>query len=219
MFHVKHVLLTVLIPVVSWGQSQFVLQDKSFSPNIDTNRAIFQFVEEQLRGKGFTVQEKMFFYYVQAVRLDPKGFVRDILDPFLQAFPEAVGPESRSLKEELLSTRDLGRLYFNPHLREIALEHASDLALTGNISHTDSKGRAFQQRIRNGGFTKCAAENIYTGKNEGLLAVLMLLLDIGLPSAGHRKNLLSPNFAQMSLSIRPSANGQSVYLVQIFGCR
>lgn len=219
-FHVKHFLaIFLLFPLFSWSQSQFVLQDKPFTPIIDTNRAILEFVEDQIRGKGYTLQEKMFFYYIQSVRSDPKKFHKEIVEPFLKEFPEAVGTESRSLKEDLLAARDLSRLYFNPQLRDIALEHATDLAQEGIISHIDSKGRTFQQRIRIGGFTKCAAENIYTGKNDGLLAVLMLLLDIGLPSAGHRKNILNPSFTQMSLSIRPSLKSQSVYLVQIFGCR
>ena len=46
----------------------------------------------------------------------------------------------------------------------------------------------------------------------------MLLLDVGLEPAGHRKNILNPNFGYMGLSIRPHASGQRIILVQVFGC-
>jgi uncharacterized protein YkwD len=104
-------------------------------------------------------------------------------------------------------------------LADLAFEHASDLAENNKqISHTDSRGRSFAQRMKLGGVTKCAAENIYTGKNDGLLALIMLLLDIGLETAGHRKNILGPNFANMGLSIRPHTSGKRIILVQVFGC-
>jgi uncharacterized protein YkwD len=72
--------------------------------------------------------------------------------------------------------------------------------------------------MKAGGVTKCAAENIYTGKNDGLLALIMLLLDIGLDPAGHRKNILNPGLTQMGISIRPHKSNQRIILVQIFGC-
>jgi uncharacterized protein YkwD len=72
--------------------------------------------------------------------------------------------------------------------------------------------------MKMGGVTKCAAENIYTGKNDGLLALIMLLLDIGLESAGHRKNILNPNLVNMGLSIRPRKDAEGIILVQVFGC-
>jgi uncharacterized protein YkwD len=43
-------------------------------------------------------------------------------------------------------------------------------------------------------------------------------LDIGLESAGHRKNILNPNLVNMGLSIRPRKDAEGIILVQVFGC-
>jgi hypothetical protein len=201
------------------GQSQFSLQDKKFSPAVEVDQQLLEYVNAQTQGRGLTEQEIQFFYWSNFLRLYPKRFYTDIIGAFLSSFPEAKGKEAESLKKELLSLPPLSRNRFSVQLADLALEHASDLSDNANqISHVDSKGRNFAQRMKMGGVTKCAAENIYTGKNDGLLALIMLMLDIGLESAGHRKNILNPNLVNMGLSVRPDKNGESIILVQVFGC-
>lgn len=220
MFHVKHILLLLFVlPLLVAGQSQFTLQDKRFSPTIEIDQQLLEYVNLQIKGRGLTEQEKQFFYWSNFLRLYPKRFYTDIIGAFLSSFPEAKGRESESLKKELLSLAPLSRYKFSIQLADLAHEHASDLSEHANqISHVDSKGRTFAQRMKMGGVTKCAAENIYTGKNDGLLALIMLLLDIGLESAGHRKNILNPNLVNMGLSIRPRKDAEGIILVQVFGC-
>jgi hypothetical protein len=201
------------------GQSQFILQDKKFSPAVKVDQQLLEYVNAQTKGRGLTEQEIQFFYWSNFLRLYPKRFYTDIIGVFLSSFPEAKGKEAESLKKELLSLPPLSRYRFSVQLADLAFEHASDLSDNANqISHVDSKGRNFAQRMKMGGVTKCAAENIYTGKNDGLLALIMLMLDIGLESAGHRKNILNPNLVNMGLSVRPHKNGESIILVQVFGC-
>lgn len=220
MFHVKHFLsLVLLLPLLSLGQSQFSLQDKRFTVDLPVDNVLMDFVQSQTKGRGLTEEEKQFFYWANFLRTDPGSFYSSIIIPFLVAFPEAKGKEAESLKKDLLACTPLSRYRFSYQLADLSFEQAADLAEhSTQISHTDSKGRTFAQRMKQGGVTKCAAENIYTGKNDGLLALIMLLLDIGLESAGHRKNLLSPAFGTMGLSIRPHSSGQRVILVQVFGC-
>ena len=201
------------------GQSQFILQDKKFSPAVEVDQQLLEYVNAQTKGRGLTEQEIQFFYWSNFLRLYPKRFYTEIIGGFLSSFPEAKGKEAESLKKELLSLPPLSRYRFSVQLADLAFEHASDLSDNAKqISHVDSKGRNFAQRMKMGGVTKCAAENIYTGKNDGLLALIMLMLDIGLESAGHRKNILNPNLVNMGLSVRPHKNGESIILVQVFGC-
>jgi hypothetical protein len=201
------------------AQSQFSLQDKRFTPSLSIDQDLMEYVSEQIKGKGLTDEEKRFFYWSNFLRQYPKRFNQEIIDAFLKEFPEAKGKEAESLRKELLSLSALSKYKFSDLLADLSLEHANDLSENSSqISHNDSKGRSFAQRMKLGGVTKCAAENIYTGKNDGLLALIMLLLDIGLESAGHRKNILNPSFTNMGLSIRPHQTGQSIILVQIFGC-
>lgn len=201
------------------GQSQFSLQDKKFSPSVEVDQQLLEYVNLQTKGRGLTEQEIQFFYWSNFLRLYPKRFHTAIIQSFLSSFPEAKGKEAESLKKELLSISPLSTYRFSSQLADLALEHASDLSdHATQISHVDSKGRTFPQRMKIGGVTKCAAENIYTGKNDGLLALIMLMLDIGLESAGHRKNILNPNLVNMGLSIRPRKDGEGIILVQVFGC-
>jgi hypothetical protein len=220
MFHVKHFLFILfLLPMLVAAQAQFSLQDKKFSPSVELDQQLLEYVNMQIKGRALTEQEKQFFYWSNFLRLYPKRFSSEIIGSFLSTFPEAKGREAESLKKELLSLSPLPKYNFSVQLADLALEHASDLSDNANqISHVDSKGRTFPERMKMGGVTKCAAENIYTGKNDGLLALIMLLLDIGLEPAGHRKNILNPNLVNMGLSIRPHKNGESIILVQVFGC-
>jgi len=220
MFHVKHLLLFFFfLPFGVAGQSQFSLQDKQFTPTIVVDQALMEYVSEQTKGRGLTEEEKRFFYWSNFLRQYPKRFYLEIIDAFLKEFPEAKGKEAESLRKELLSLSPLSKYKYSDLLADLSLEHANDLSENSNqISHIDSKGRSFVQRMKLGGVTKCAAENIYTGKNDGLLALIMLLLDIGLESAGHRKNILNPVFPNMGFSIRPHHTGQRIILVQVYGC-
>ena len=108
---------------------------------------------------------------------------------------------------------------FSQLARDAAKEHATDLSSSTKLSHNSSDGRSFSQRIRINGITKCAGENIYTGKEEGLLALIMLLLDIGIETAGHRKALLSPNYVQMAPAFYPHQTESRSILVQVFTCK
>lgn len=220
MFHVKHILVVLtLLPLFAAGQAQFSLQDKPFIPSVQIDQELMGYVAAQTRGRGLTEQEQQFFYWSCYLRLNPKRFSTEILQPFLSSFPEAKGKESTSLQKELNTLTPLPKFNYSALLADFALEHASDLSdHGGRLSHTDSRGRTFPQRMKIGGVTKCAAENLYTGKNDGLLALLMLLLDIGLESAGHRKNILNPSHLSMGVSIRPGSTIDRVILVQLFGC-
>ncbi len=209
----------MLFPLLAMGQSQFSLQDKRFKIDFPVDDELFDYVQSQIKGRGLTEEEMQFFYWSNFLRTNPTSFYTSVIIPFLKAFPEAKGKEAESLKKDLLALSPLSRYRFSSLLADLSFEHASDLAENSNqISHTDSKGRSFAQRMKLGGVTKCAAENIYTGKNDGLLALIMLLLDIGLDPPGHRKNILSPTFTNMGISIRPHVSGQRIILVQLFGC-
>jgi hypothetical protein len=220
MFHVKHLILFIFfLPIGVLAQSQFSIQDKRFTPTLLIDQDLMEYVSEQTKGRGLTEEEKRFFYWSNFLRQYPKRFYLEIIDAFLKEFPEAKSREAESLKKELLALSSLSKYRFSSQLADLSLEHANDLSENSNqISHIDSKGRSFAQRMKLGGWTKCAAENIYTGKNDGLLALIMLLLDIGLESAGHRKNILNPVFPNMGFSIRPHQTGQRIILVQVFGC-
>ena len=222
MFHVKHcslVFITMLISFACIGQAQFVLSDKPFSHSLPLDKHLLDQTDKQAVTYKLNKEESEFLYLTNYLRKHPTTFSKQCISPFLALFPEVNGPEATSLQEELLAVSGLSALSINGILNGVAKEHALDLARnTDQISHIGTDGRDFSRRISYSNYKKCASENIYTGKNDPLLSLIMLLLDIGYESKGHRKNLLSPNFLEMGLSIKQHRSKQRVVLVQEFGC-
>ncbi len=90
----------------------------------------------------------------------------------------------------------------NALLTKATQEHAYDLVHNQKgISHSSSDGRNFQQRMKDAGITKCAGENILEGNKDALKAIIMLLIDQGVPDKGHRRALLNPSFNLMGCII------------------
>lgn len=220
MFHVKHiVLLAFTIPSLLMAQGNFTLNDIPFEPKISRDQAVQAHVDKELSKSGLSVGEKEFFYWVNYMRVNPSRFYTDCVVPFLKQFPEANGKEAKSLEKDLHASPKLNLLSFSLAASDAAKLHCADLALKQNgIGHNSSDGKNFSTRMRLAGITKCAAENIYTGKNEPLLSLIMLLLDLGLEVPGHRKNLLTHWFGQMGVSIQTHRSMNRVVLVQIFSC-
>lgn len=219
MFHVKHIVFLMFLPVFGMAQGYFTIEDKPLSVPSWSDQIVKEQVRRQIDGKDLSAQEISFYYWCNMMRRNPPVFYEKVILPFLKQFPEANGKEAESLAVDLKSADRLPLFEFSTLARDAAMEHALDLAGTNKLTHNSSDGRSFTQRIRINGITKCAGENIYTGKEEGLLALIMLLLDIGMESAGHRKALLSQYYVQMAPAFRPHKNETRSILVQVFTCK
>jgi uncharacterized protein YkwD len=219
MFHVKHIVFLLFLPAFGASQGYFTLEDKPLSVPSWSDQVVKEQVRRQVDGKGLAAQEISFYYWCNMMRRNPPVFYDKVILPFLKQFPEAKGKEAESLAADLRSADRLPLFEFSKLARDAAMEHSLDLASSYKLSHNSSDGRSFTQRIRINGITKCAGENIYTGKEEGLLALIMLLLDIGMESAGHRKALLSQQYVQMAPAFRPHKTESRSILVQVFTCK
>jgi len=217
--HFSLVIITILISFVCIGQAQFVLSDKPFSHSLPIDKTLIEQSDKQAVIYKLNKEETEFLYLTNYLRKHPSTFSKQCISPFLTLFPEVNGPEAISLQADLLVFSGLSTLSINGILNGVAKEHALDLARNSDqISHVGSDGRDFSSRISFSNYKKCASENIYTGKNDPLLSLIMLLLDIGYESKGHRENLLNPNFLEMGISIKQHRSKQRVLLVQEFGC-
>jgi hypothetical protein len=221
MFHVKHLCLFFffLIPVYGFSQAYFKLTDKPFHYDSPPDSTINDWIKAESRGKGLTPEEFSFFYWVNFVRKNPIIFRDFILIPFISQFPEVEGAESQALFNDLSKTDELSLLRLSSALTSLSRDHAKDLVYRkGKLTHNSRMGFSFSQRVKSAGIFGCAAENLYTGKNDALLALLMLLLDLGLEPPGHRTNLLSTTYRSMSVVISTIPGTGQVVLVQNFGC-
>lgn len=72
--------------------------------------------------------------------------------------------------------------------------HNDDTGPLGLVGHSSSDGKSFSQRLADFGTVRYAGENIAYGSRYPLQVLLNLLIDDGVTSRGHRKNLLSTNY-------------------------
>lgn len=75
-----------------------------------------------------------------------------------------------------------------------AQKHSSTQGETAQTGHTGVDGSTPFKRIEKYGTYKTAGENIAYGTNSGLEIVVQLLIDDGVSSRGHRKNILNAQF-------------------------
>lgn len=101
--------------------------------------------------------------------------------------------------EELKRTAPLpggGVIQAHSLLGKAAADHVQDMANTPGLrGHAGSNGSTSSERIqRYGQFQVTCGENIDYGMTGARNIVVHLLIDDGVPSRGHRKNLLEPQF-------------------------
>lgn len=99
-----------------------------------------------------------------------------------------------------------------------ALDHASDLGRTGTAGHAGSDGSDVAVRLeRHGKWLRAAGENIAFGVAPGQWVVIGLLVDDGVPSRGHRKNLLEPSFGAVGIACAPHRKLDPVCVIDFAG--
>ena len=225
MFHVKHaVALTLVFQLLftanSSGQGMYSLPDVPFQHKAPRDSSAFQFLSRNPSFKTLDKQEQEFFQWVNIFRMDPAGFRDRYIMPFLEQFPDIKGPETVTLLEDLALARPLEPLVPDPVLIKTSQAHALDLSRKAHeLSHSSSNGTSFRARMEMAGVRKCAGENLYDGRNDPIMALIILLVDKGVANAGHRKALMKPDFRKMGVAITPwKTEPATVVLVQDFSC-
>jgi uncharacterized protein YkwD len=90
----------------------------------------------------------------------------------------------------------------NQLLENSALDQVKDLSAHDKLSHVSVDGSSIQHRIeRYGTWRGFIGENIDCGNRSAMMIVMMLLIDDGDPSRGHRENCLNPNFLEVGAAI------------------
>lgn len=88
----------------------------------------------------------------------------------------------------------LSSLKWSEELAKLAREHVKDTGQKGLLGHESSRGKSFSDRV--GAVADrlrfdYTAENISYGPDDGQEVVAQLFIDDGVPSRGHRKNMLT----------------------------
>ncbi|KAB1062128.1 CAP domain-containing protein [Salibacter halophilus] len=152
-----------------------------------------------------TDEEKQVFTVTNLARLFPQKFADDYLPALVEsAQPFEKSGNYRSLIRDLKKMEPVHVLKPQKLLYEIAQKHAIDMGEAGKIGHDGANGKSFSKRMQPimdeyYGY----GENCQYGYDKASWIVVDLLIDEGIPSLDHRKNLLANDFYFMGASIEP----------------
>ena len=144
-----------------------------------------------------TEEEKMVILITNLARINGPLFVTSILDPYLAGEPKT--KYTKSLRRDLEKLKSLQLLFPEKDLYNIAYGHADKSGKRGTVGHQD-----FDKRFKPlmGKYNR-VAENCAYGFEKGATNAVQLLIDEGVPSLGHRKNMLEPQYNSVGVSIQP----------------
>jgi len=97
-----------------------------------------------------------------------------------------------------------GPLRWNDALARAARAHSADMAATGQLSHTGSRGEELGQRVRNAGYQPQAwGENVAYGQPDPEAA-----LAAWLDSPGHCRNIMDPAYREFGAGRAVGSDGR-----------
>lgn len=162
--------------------------------------------------------EKQVVLEVNKARADPAAYAREYLVPIRALFHgrllEYPGEIAIQTNEGLPALEEAIRALTAAHpqpplspargMTLAARAHAADQAKTGATGHTGSDRSTLPDRLqRFGRWSKSAGENIDYGNADARRIVLSFLIDDGVPSRGHRGNLMDGSFAIIGVAAGP----------------
>jgi len=145
--------------------------------------------------------EKDVVLFVNKARHDPPLFAELYVKQRVSKWAAA-----RECYGQMRSMKPLPILQPSLALWKAARDHAKDLGKGGKTGHVGTDGSDLSQRIKRYGTWKSGiSENCSYGFDDPLAIMLQLLIDDGVPSRGHRMNILAPGMRYIGTSIQPHA--------------
>jgi uncharacterized protein YkwD len=108
----------------------------------------------------------------------------------------------------------LAPLEYSKELLAVARGHSRRMSEEGFFSHTDPEGLSTLERVNRAGIKwRSVAENI--ASSSGYTNPVAISMHGWMNSAGHRRNILNPDFTMTAVGVWISATG-AVYFTEIF---
>jgi hypothetical protein len=212
-------LVSLLIGLVSAkGQGAVIMQDKAFVYQHKKDSGILATISREAAYSNMLAFEQDAVYWINFMRRNPGQFRVDFLKPFLAQFPEMQSAAARSLDKELTEATAMSVLLPSINLDKAASLQAGYLVESHQFTHTGPRGKSFKQRMEDVGIKGCAGENLFEGKADPLVSLILLLIDQGVSGYGHRKALLNTAFGRIGVSAMVDGAG-SMMMVQVFSCQ
>jgi hypothetical protein len=144
-----------------------------------------------------TEEEKNAIWLINLARLDGALFAETFLSEYIEQNELDHTYYVRSLLMELKRIHFLELLEPKKKITKIAEGHALWSGKNNSTGHQNFDERA--KKVKRPNFSECCDY----GYNKGLDIVMDLLIDEGVASLGHRKNLLDKNIKYIGISIQP----------------
>ncbi|MDQ1139709.1 CAP domain-containing protein [Pedobacter agri] len=149
-------------------------------------------------------EEKNIVMYMNLIRIDGEKFYYTFLEDYINNYNAKVKKYRNyhqlkiarnntyyvSLLKHLQAVKNLPLYYPDEKLTLLSKNHAQDLNKNNIDTHESSDGTKFAKRLARYFPNKTMSENIDFGYSNSLDIVCHLLLDCGVPSLGHRLNIL-----------------------------
>lgn len=181
--------------------------------------AEFQKANTAANADYLTNEEKNIVLYMNLIRLDGEKFYYTFLEDYINNYNSKVKQYRNynelkiarnnsyyvSLLKHIKGVKNLPMFYPDEKLTVLSRSHAIDLNRNNLESHDSSNGDKFSKRLSKYFPNKAMSENIDFGFSNSLDIVCHLLLDCGVPSLGHRFNLLDQKYKlnTVGVSIQP----------------
>ena len=163
-----------------------------------------------------TDDEKQVIMLCNLARCNGPKFAKTYLDKWLEG--KTKNEYTRSLYEDLSKISKLPMLKPSEILYSTARNHAIDMGETGQQGHNSSDGTSFGKRVMKVYGPHLVGENCSYGIQDPQDMVIALLIDDGVKSLGHRKNILNEQFNEIGVSIKPHNSIYKYNSVLDFGC-
>lgn len=159
--------------------------------------------------------EESIVFELNLVRSNPSKYAQDYIKPLLNMFDgrlfkypgqlPIITKEGKKAVQEcirvLRQTEPVGILHPNAELSKAANDLVSFQAKNGKVGHIGKNRSTMVDRIEKyGEWEVRIAENISYGHHNARQIVIALLVDDGVPSRGHRKNILNNDFKVVGIA-------------------
>ncbi|HMF36770.1 MAG TPA: CAP domain-containing protein [Isosphaeraceae bacterium] len=145
-----------------------------------------------------TAQEQYMLELINQARMNPAAAavrVTSNLTADISATVAHYGVDLNATEQAIASAAPQPPLDWNPDLAAAAQGHSDDMATNQFESHDGSDGSTADQRMQQAGYTSASStgENAFAYATSIDEAMQAFLIDWGVPSLGHRANILQPN--------------------------
>lgn len=118
----------------------------------------------------------------------------------------------------LLKTSPLPEFTWSSELALAAQDHCDDCGPAGVFGHTGANGSTMDDRIsRHCNWEVTIGENISYGTDTAEDIVIQLMVDDGVPSRGHRINILKPSFRCVGIGFGPHSQMRTICTMDFAG--